>query len=179
MYMRPTIQPTGNEVFFGVDEIIVSKTDLQGRITYANQVFLRAAKLSEEEALGESHNLIRHPAMPRCVFKLLWDTIQSGKEIFAYVINMAKDGDHYWVLAHVTPTFGPDGSIVSYHSNRRVPDRDAVEKAQGLYETLLAEEQKYSSAQEATSAGERLLHQILAQKKLSYEEFVFTLDADA
>jgi hypothetical protein len=65
---------------------------------------------------------VRHPRMPRCVFKLLWETIQSGQDIFAYVCNLARNGDHYWVYAHVTPTFDEKGSIIGYHSNRRAPD---------------------------------------------------------
>ncbi|MBT3307547.1 MAG: PAS domain S-box protein [Alphaproteobacteria bacterium] len=78
---------TGVERFFEDDEIIVSKTDLKGRVTYANRVFLRLAGYTEQEVLGQPHSIIRHPEMPRCVFKLLWDTLEDGKEIFAYVIN--------------------------------------------------------------------------------------------
>lgn len=94
---RPT--PTGVERRFGEDELIVTKTDLKGRITYCNEVFVRMSGYTEQECLGEPHNIIRHPDMPRCVFKLLWDTIQGGQEIFAYVLNLSKNGDHYWVLA--------------------------------------------------------------------------------
>jgi PAS domain S-box-containing protein len=115
--MRPT--PTGRERTFDDEEIIVSKTDLSGRITYANDVFLRISGYTEAEVIGQPHSLIRHPDMPRSVFNLLWKTIGAGQEIFAYVVNMAKNGDHYWVLAHVTPTFGPAGDIIGFHSNRR------------------------------------------------------------
>ena len=59
--------------------------------------------------------------MPRCVFKLLWNTIDQGEEIFAYVVNLAGSGDHYWVFAHVTPSFDSEGNIIGYHSNRRPP----------------------------------------------------------
>lgn len=110
------------------DELIVSKTDLKGRITYANDVFLRVANLAPREALGAPHSLIRHPDMPRCVFKLLWDTIESGEEIFAYVINLAGNGDHYWVFAHVTPSFDASGRMVGYHSNRRRPSAEQIAK---------------------------------------------------
>ncbi|MBL4885738.1 MAG: PAS domain S-box protein [Planctomycetaceae bacterium] len=79
---EPSIVLTGIEQTFKEDEIIVSKTDLKGIITYANPVFLRVAGYSEREVLGRPHNLIRHPAMPRCVFKLLWDTLEQGEEIF-------------------------------------------------------------------------------------------------
>lgn len=99
----PTIEPTGREQTLETDEIIVSKTDLKGVITYANDVFLRVAGWTEDDIVGEAHNCIRHPDMPRCVFQLLWDTLATGEEIFAYVLNLTKRGDHYWVLAHVTP----------------------------------------------------------------------------
>ncbi|WPZ32357.1 PAS domain-containing protein [Thalassobaculum sp. OXR-137] len=84
---KQKITPTNREVFFGDDEIIVSKTDTTGRITYANDVFLRIAGYTVEETLGQPHSFIRHPDMPRNVFKLLWDAIQAKGEIFAYVMN--------------------------------------------------------------------------------------------
>ncbi|MCB1022129.1 MAG: PAS domain-containing protein [Bryobacterales bacterium] len=173
--MRPKVAPTGVEQFFGEDEIIVSKTDLKGKITYANEVFMRIAGYSEEELLGAPHNIIRHPDMPRCVFKLLWDQIEAGREIFAYVVNQCKNGDHYWVYAHVTPTFGPNGEITGYHSNRRVPERDAVEKATGLYRQLRAIEERATSQREGMQAATEALGALLGQQKVDYDEFVFTL----
>jgi PAS domain S-box-containing protein len=173
--MRLTVQPTGVERFFEEDEIIVSKTDVKGIITYANPVFLRIAQMEEEEVLGTAHNIIRHPDMPRCVFDLLWKTIAGGQEIFAYVKNMAKSGDHYWVFAHVTPTFDAAGGITGYHSNRRVPDRGAVETAAGLYRKLLAEEQRHRDWREGMAAATRMLEGVLADAKMSYEEFAFAV----
>ena len=75
---RPTVQPTGREITFGDDELIVSKTDRAGVISYANDVFLRVSGYTEEEILGKPHNVIRHPDMPRTVFKLLWDAVAAG-----------------------------------------------------------------------------------------------------
>src|SRR5476649_17918 len=103
---------TGVERTFGDDEIIVTKTDTKGRITYANDVFLRVSAYPETEMLGQPHSMIRHPDIPRCVFKLLWDELEARREIFAYVLNLAGDGAHYWVLAHVTPSVGSDGRVV-------------------------------------------------------------------
>src|ERR1700761_62065 len=104
LVMKETaVRPTGKERLWGAEDIIVSKTNLKGIITYANLTFLQVAGYSEEEVLGKPHSIIRHPDMPRCVFKLLWDSISAGGEIFAYVLNLASNGDHYWVLAHVTP----------------------------------------------------------------------------
>lgn len=171
----PTFAPTGVERTFEPDEIIVSKTDLAGRITYANRVFLRVCGYTEREILGQPHNCIRHPDMPRSVFKLLWDTVADGREIFAYVVNMAKGGDHYWVFAHVTPTFGPGGAIVGYHSNRRVAERGPREKAMDLYRLLLAEERRHANPLQATAAGSALLQRMLEQQGVPYDELVFSL----
>ncbi len=110
-----SLVPTGVERTFGPEEIIVSKTDPRGVITYANDVFVRVSGYAEPDILGKPHNLIRHPAMPRAVFRLMWDVIPTGQELFAYVLNLAADGGHYWVLAHVTPTFGPGRAITGYH----------------------------------------------------------------
>lgn len=173
------IEPTGVELTFGEDEIIVSKTDPQGRITYANDVFIRLAGFTEEELLGAPHNVIRHPAMPRCVFKLLWDTIESGREIFAYVVNMSRNGDHYWVLAHVTPSFDANGRIVGYHSNRRCPSREAISRVQDLYRDLLAAEARLPKPKEAALAGEALLRDHLGRIGLDYPAFVWSLDSVA
>jgi PAS domain S-box-containing protein len=166
---------TGTERRFSTDEIIVSKTDLRGRIIYANEVFQRVAGFDEPELLGQPHSIIRHPAMPRCVFKLLWDTIEAKKEIFAYVLNRAKNGDHYWVFAHVSPTFDQRGNIISYHSNRRSPKREAVEKAAPLYAALLAEENRHADRKEGMASSLRMVAATLDKVGMPYDEFVFSL----
>jgi PAS domain S-box-containing protein len=168
------VQPTGRERRFGDEEIIVSKTDPKGRILYANDVFCRVALYAPRELLGQPHSIVRHPDMPRCVFKLLWDALQSGKEIFAYVKNMAKNGDHYWVLAHVTPSFDAAGKVVGYHSNRRAPDRRAIERIEPLYAQLLAEESRHADARAGMAAGSALLEETLRRRGIDYDRFVFS-----
>ncbi len=165
---------TGREVFFGEDEIIVSKTDLQGKILYANDVFLRVAGYELKDVIGQPHNLIRHPDMPRAVFKLLWETISSGNEIFAYVVNATKNMDYYWVIAHVTPSYGANGEIVGYHSNRRVPERSAVVTITELYEKLLSIERENSDRRRGLQASTQYLLDVLEGSKCSYDEFVFS-----
>ncbi len=166
---------TGVERTFGKDEIIVSKTDPKGLITYANEVFVRLSGYSELELLGAPHTLIRHPAMPRCVFRFLWDTIASGREVFAYVVNRSQNGDHYWVFAHVTPTFDLRGQIVAYHSNRRSPDRDAIAKIEPVYRLLCEIESRHGTPREAWQASLPAMLQYLEKQRMSYDEFVFTL----
>ncbi|MEW4451614.1 PAS domain-containing protein [Bremerella sp. JC817] len=172
---RKTITPTGRERTFGLDEIIVSKTDPKGIITYANHTFLKVSGYSEEEMLGAPHNIIRHPDMPRCVFHLLWNTISSGHEIFAYVVNLCKNGDHYWVLAHVTPTFNLKGEIVGYHSSRRVPDKEAIETIVPIYAQLKNIEDSASDWRTGMEEAEHTLGNLLADSGMTYDQFAFSL----
>lgn len=174
--MATDISLTGNEVFFDDDELIVSKTDLKGRITYCNEVFLRVAGYQEQEVMGQPHSIIRHPDMPRCIFKVLWDTIESGSEIFAYVVNRAKNGDHYWVWAHVTPSFDASGSIVGYHSNRRVPNRETIDRSViPLYQSLLAAENTHDDRKVGMNSAVEMVHGLLQEKGMGYDEFIFSL----
>lgn len=169
---------TGKERFFGNDELIVSKTDIPGRITYANDVFQRLAGYTEQELLGAPHSIIRHPFMPRAVFKLLWDTLAEKKEIFAYVLNKSKNGDHYWVFAHVTPSFDSSGSVVAYHSNRRVPDPKVIEQTIiPLYTQLLEIEAKEPNQKQGMMNAFAAVVDLLKQKGVSYEELIFSLQS--
>ena len=174
MSQIPTV--TGKEVFFGDNEIIVSKTDLKGHLTYANDVFLDIAGYTEAEVLGKPHSLIRHPRMPRCVFKLLWETISGGGELFAYVMNRCKNGDHYWVLAHVTPSRNETGEIIGYHSSRRVPNRKILEGTiVPLYEQLRRKEDSFENRKEGMNAAFGDITQMLQSKGVAYDEFIARL----
>ena len=173
-----TIAPSGVERTFGDEELIVSKTDPKGVILYANDVFLRVAAWSEEDLIGRPHNVIRHPDMPRCVFRLLWDTLEAGQEMFAYIVNLAADGAHYWVYAHVTPSYDASGRLVGYHSSRRTPRREAVDRIRPLYAQLLAEERRHPHKQEGMAASCALLTRILAERGQTYDEFVWSLAAE-
>jgi len=166
---------TGAERKLADDEIIVSKTDIKGRITYCNDIFKRIGGYSESELTNQPHNIIRHPDMPRCVFKLLWDTIEAGHEIFAYVKNRAKNGDYYWVLAHVTPDLDPAGNIVGFNSFRRSVDAKALRVIEQLYGELRAEEDRHSDRKSGVKASTDRLHQILATKGMSYDQFILSL----
>jgi len=173
---REGTQPSGRETSFHPDDIIVSKTDLRGILTYVNDVFLVTAGYSERELLGQPHSIIRHPEMPRCIFKLLWNCVQSGQEVFAYVNNMAANGDNYWVFAHVTPCFDQSGAIGGYHSVRRVPTERALSVIRPLYARLLAEERQHEDRAQGLQASSELLNSIIADSGYgSYNRMVFAL----
>ena len=167
---------TGEERFFDDDELIVSKTDLTGRITYANDVFLRISGYREQEILGQPHSIIRHPDMPRCIVKLLWDTLGQGKEVFAYVVNRCRNGDHYWVFAHVTPSRDMNGNVIGYHSNRRVPEQKIVtEEIIPLYKKLRETEAQHNNRKEGMNAGSEQVVAYLESQGVPYDEFVLTV----
>jgi PAS domain S-box-containing protein len=169
------VTPTGVERSFRDDQIIVSKTDPQGRLAYVNDVFVDISGYPEHELIGKPHSVIRHPDMPRAVFKLLWDTIAAGEELFGYIVNLSADGSHYWVLAHVTPTFDAGGGIVGYHSNRRTASRAALDQVEPLYRTLQKEERRHGNARDAAAAGLALMEQILQEQGTTYAEWVWRL----
>ena len=172
---RAAVRPTGQERHFSADELIVSKTDPRGVITYANDVFLRVSGYPQDEVLGQPHNMIRHPEMPRAVFKLLWDTLGAGKDNCAAINNLASDGGPYGGLAHVTPSGGADGRVVGYHSSRRKPSAAAVRRVLPVYTRLLAEERRHPTARAAVDASSRLLAELLAEQGQGYEEFVWSV----
>ncbi|GAB2188281.1 PAS domain-containing protein [Roseibium sp. LAB1] len=174
--MSKDVIVTGVERYFGEDEIIVSKTDLKGRITYCNDVFLRVAGYTEKECLGQPHSMIRHPEMPRCVFDLLWEFIQDGREIFAYVMNRCKNGDHYWVQAHVTPSRDRSGNILGYHSNRRVPERHILENTiMPLYRDLLAVERHETNRKVGLQSSRQWISNLLQEHGMPYDRFIACL----
>ena len=172
--MKQKITPTSVEKVMRDDDFIVSKTDLKGRITYGNRIFIEFSGYDEKELLGSQHNIIRHPDMPRAVFKLLWDTIQEKRECNAYVKNMAKDGSFYWVFANVTPSFGRDGNISGYFSVRRKPKSAAVKTASDLYRAMLSAEQAAGS-RDAIAASSKILNDLLAEKGMSYDELILAI----
>ncbi|OJX79437.1 PAS domain-containing protein [Magnetospirillum sp. 64-120] len=166
---------TGVERTFQTDEIIVSKTDTTGRIVYANDVFIDISGYTTDEVLGQPHSMIRHPDMPRAVFKLLWDRIAQGHEVFAYVVNRCKNGDHYWVLAHVTPNFDDACKIVGYHSCRRTPKRQAVETIRGLYAQLRQVENQNERKAGLEKSTAMLNEAVRSLGFSSYDRFVLSL----
>jgi PAS domain S-box-containing protein len=172
--MKYDVQPTNEELVMRDNEFIISKTDLQGKITYANRTFIEYSGFTEQELLGAPHSIIRHPDMPRGVFKLLWDTVQNGTEICAYVKNMAKSGAYYWVFANVTPVTDIMGKTVGYYSVRRKPKREAIQSIEPLYREMLQAEQR-SAAKDAPAASLSLTVEKLREMGIEYDEFILNL----
>lgn len=136
---------------------------------------MKVSEYAEDELLGAPHSLLRHPEMPRAVFKFLWECLLAGHEVFAYVNNMTRSGDKYWVYAHLTPTCGSNGKITGFHSNRRVPDRSKIALVAPVYGALLAEECRHDDRAVGLTASYALLLSTLNAVGKSYDEWVWTL----
>lgn len=127
---------TGVERVFDKSEILLSITDLDSRIKYANPEFCKVAGYSFEELKGRPHNHVRHPDMPKAAFKDLWSFIQQGKSWMGPVKNRCKNGDYYWVNAYITPIKDPQGNNVEYQSVRTKLDDHVQRRADSLYAKL-------------------------------------------
>ena len=168
------ITPNNQEIVMRDGDLIVSKTDPKGRITYGNRAFTHYSGFTETELLGVQHNIVRHPDMPRAVFKLLWDRLQAGEEVFAFVKNIARSGSFYWVFANVTPSYDVQGNLLGYFSVRRKPNPAAIRVIQPLYGQMLQAE-KNAGTRDAIAASTQLLLNALAAQNISYDDFVLNL----
>ena len=166
-----TITPLSEERLFELHELFFSTTDKAGVIRYGNGVFSRVAHYSLEEMVGRPHNIIRHPDMPKCAFRLVWDYLERGRIVGAYVKNLASDGRFYWVVALIMPT--PDG----YLSIRLKPSSAVFPMVQGVYAAALRAEEDAKRAgksnQEQMDAGAAVILEALGSLGFaSYDEFL-------
>ncbi len=174
--MKNKIIPKNKEIIMRDDDFIVSKTDATGRLTYCNRIFIEFSGYSEQDLLGQQHNIIRHPDMPRSVFNLLWQTIKSGEEFFGYVKNMSKEGSYYWVIANVTPSYKSSAGekIIGYFSVRRRPDPAKLKIIESIYQDMLAAEQR-AGTRDAIFAGTKILTDIIEPTGKDYREFILSI----
>ncbi len=138
---------TGYEMFIETDvpenELIVSRTDLSGCISYANETFASISGYEVGELLGKPHNIVRHPDMPHSIFKQMWHSLKQGEIWKGYVKNLRKDGGYYWVYAEVSGVY-KDGKLIEYKSMRSPVSSETKKKMQQAYDTLKAQEEGVS-----------------------------------
>ena len=167
---KPKVTPIEKEVVLKEEDFIVSKTDTKSKILYGNKIFIEISGYSEEELLGQPHNILRHPDMPRCAFKILYDHIENGKEWFGFVKNLRKDGGYYWVFANISPTFDSNGNIIEYYSVRRKP-RDGFKLIiEPLYKNLLSIEES-----EGMEGSLRAVEELLEKKNMTFNELMIKI----
>jgi aerotaxis receptor len=115
---------------------VISKTDLKGIITYVNKAFCNLSGYSKEELIGKPHNIVRHPDMPKSIFKNLWDTIEKNQEWRGIIKNLRKDGKYYWVEAFIEPIFDENGKKIGYISARKAISDHDKEKYSKIYREM-------------------------------------------
>jgi len=121
--------------------LIISSTNLQGIITYANKKFCEVADYTKDELIGHNHNITRHPDMPKSVFKELWETITTDKEWTGIVKNLRKDGKYYWVYSHISP-ISSNGKISGYTAARRPASKTEIIDTIPIYREMITKEIK-------------------------------------
>jgi len=161
-------EPTQKEIQLNPKRYIVSKTDARGIIEYGNDYFTEVCGYSESELIGKPHSIVRHPDMPKIVFKMMWDRINQRQNIMAVVKNLAKNGDHYWVVTEFEPKVDPiTNEIISHTAFRKAAPRKAIEVMEPIYAKLIEIEKEGGM-----EASEKFLRGFLEDKKMTYDEFV-------
>lgn len=152
--------PIDEEIILDPKRYIVSETDDKGKITFCNDYFVEVSGYSRDELIGKAHNIVRHPDMPKIVFKLLWQTISAGKNINAVVKNLAKDGRYYWIFTEFESRKDTDrGDIIGYHAARKSISKHILEIIAELYSELLKIEKE-----SGVDASEDYLNNFLKDK---------------
>lgn len=149
---------------------IMSKTDKKGIIEYANDYFMEISGYEEYELMGQPHNIIRHPDMPKVIFKELWARLNKGENINAFVKNQAKNGDYYWVLTSFETKYNEEGEIISHYARRKAAPGNAIYQVEKLYKTLVAIEKNQS-----VNVSERYFTGMLEEKNMNYDAFILSI----
>ncbi|MBW1656273.1 MULTISPECIES: PAS domain-containing protein [Flavobacterium] len=156
------------EVTWDKTQVIMSKTNAFGIIEYANEVFVDVCGYEDYELMGQPHNIIRHPDMPKVIFKVLWENLKQGKNFHAIVKNLAKSGRYYWVITDFEIARDENDVIVNYFARRQsVPQEVIAMHIEPLYKKLLQIE-----AASGVEFSEKYLIGFLEEKKRSYVEYI-------
>lgn len=152
--------PRDEAIVFPDDRYLVSETDINGVITYCNDFFTEISGYSREELIGNQHNIIRHPDMPKVIFKVLWDRLKAGKNINVLVKNLAKDGRYYWIVTEFKMKQIMDRDahrIIGYTAHRRTVSSQTIEAIEPIYKKL-----KELEEEKSIEETEKYLHEYLA-----------------
>jgi len=160
-------EPIDEEIKLDPNKYIVSKTDLKGIITYGNDYFTEISGYKTEELIGRPHNILRHPDMPKVVFKLVWDRLKEGKTVYGIVKNLAKDGRYYWVFAEFVPNKTSYGVVKGYTAYRKAAPEKAIKEIEALYKKLLEIEKE-----SGMEGSEAYLKGWLEEHHTTYDKFI-------
>ncbi|CAM3953248.1 MULTISPECIES: PAS domain-containing protein [Flavobacterium] len=159
------------EVSWDKTQIIMSKTNPRGIIEYANEVFVDVCGYEDYELMGQPHNIIRHPDMPKVIFKVLWEKLKSGENFHAIVKNLAKSGRYYWVITDFEIAKNENGEISNYFARRRaIPQEVITNHIEPLYKKLLQIE-----SASGIEYSEKYLNGFLEEKSKTYVQYIMEL----
>ena len=159
--------PTGNEIKLDPKRYIVSKTDLSGKIMYANEYFTEVSGYSEYQLIGTPHNILRHPDMPKVIFYLMWKRLKNGENMIAVVKNLAKNGDHYWVTTGFDIKHNRMGNVRHYIAFRQAAPKHVIKEIEPLYTKLLRIEKE-----RGFPASIDYFNLFLKEKNMDYDQFI-------
>ena len=159
------------EVSWDKTQVIMSKTNPRGIIEYANEVFVDVCGYEDYELMGQPHNIIRHPDMPKVIFKVLWEKLKGGENFHAIVKNLAKSGRYYWVITDFEIAKDDKGVIANYFARRRaVPQEVITNHIEPLYKKLWQIE-----AASGVEYSEKYLNGFLEEKNKTYVQYIMEL----
>lgn len=160
--------PNNNEIKLDSKRYIVSKTDAKGIIEYGNDYFVEISGYSDVEIIGEPHSILRHPDMPKIVFKMMWERISTANNIMAVVKNLSKDGSYYWVVTEFEPKVDSiTNEVISHTAFRKAAPQKAIETMEPIYKKLLEIEKDAG-----VDASEKYLRGFLEDKHKTYDQFI-------
>lgn len=159
--------PTNNEIKLNPKKMIVSKTDVSGKIIYGNDYFCEISGYKESELIASPHSILRHPDMPRAIFHMMWQHLNSGRNIVAVVKNMAKNGDYYWVTTDFDIRRDKLGNIKYYAAFRQAAPKHVVLEMEKLYGKLVEIEKEHSM-----KASIDYLEAFLEERRMNYDQFI-------
>ena len=165
---------TKREVSFPDDKLLISKTNANGIITYFNTIFLQVSGFSEAELIGQPHSIVRHPDMPRVIFKMLWDTLKQHREFNGYFKDMTKTGETFWVFVTITPSYNLDHQLNGYYMVCRKPEDEKLEYIKGFYQEL-KEIEEQSNSEEGLNQSLFKLNTVLNARECGYDEFILSI----
>jgi PAS domain S-box-containing protein len=160
-------EPINEEIELDPKKYIVSKTDPKGIITYGNDYFTEISRYTADELIGKPHNILRHPDMPKVIFKLVWDRIQAGETVYGLIKNLAKDGRYYWVFSEFVPNKTSYGVINGYTAYRQAASKKAVIAIEPLYRKLREIED-----QSGIEGSEAYLKGFLEEEHTTYDKYI-------
>ena len=155
------------EISISPRDILVTRTDHDGVINYGNESFIKISGYSKEEFIGQKHNLIRHPDMPKVIFYLMWKSIKKRNSFTAILKNLAKDGSYYWVTTDFKTKEDYSGAIESHIAYRKAVPRSALEIIEPLYDTLLRIEEDHG-----LNASIQYLNRYILERDGDYDSFI-------